>query len=402
MVMDLFSPKPEHTQLNNDTINPKNERLPKIIPSGSFNAVTSTVVNKTKSSAESNGLGFLLPPLPLHTSSITNYNLDNTTVSESTVNLSSSSSTNLQKNPGFPSPPQSPKLLNERKTQKSKDKTRNSDEIAPPVSSINEGKHIDVTRFNLDKDIFLVRPNWEQGLDLTKYRRSNRRFMSYYCIFKDKDKDSASVPPFQREYRYSLRNNRYRNTKEDVDHYYDGSIPSQRLAPNSKCITLSFATDKEPNILKQGKKWTTKTSSIGSSPKKVMVYSHNHTTPNINWELLPDYSPSWDTLPTTNINKSMRVEWKGSMMDLSNDPLRDKLHPAELNLAQILRLPCSLYLDSKRRLFMSKVERMQQGLPFRRTDAQKACHIDVNKASRLYSAYEKVGWLDDKLFTKYL
>ncbi|CAG97894.1 uncharacterized protein KLLA0_F02365g [Kluyveromyces lactis] len=129
--------------------------------------------------------------------------------------------------------------------------------------------------------------------------------------------------------------------------------------------------------------------------------NHHHHTVNMSWEKLPDYSPSLDTLPPNN-NKCLKVDWKGSSMDLSHDPLRNKLHPAELVLAQILRLPCDLYLDSKRRFFIEKVHRLKQGMPFRRTDAQKACRIDVNKASRLFAAYEKIGWLQDSHFKRFL
>lgn len=118
-------------------------------------------------------------------------------------------------------------------------------------------------------------------------------------------------------------------------------------------------------------------------------------------ENIPDYSPSVDTLPKTN-NRSLKVEWKGQPMDLRSDPNVDKLHPAEVLLASTLRLPCNVYLDSKRRLFYEKVQRMRGDMQFRRTDAQKACRIDVNKASRLFAAFEKVGWLDDSLFVKYL
>lgn len=111
---------------------------------------------------------------------------------------------------------------------------------------------------------------------------------------------------------------------------------------------------------------------------------------------LPDFCPSTDTLPTS--GRPLKAEWKGAPMDLSDDPMLDKLHPAEVYLASCLRLSCDTYLDSKRRLFAEKVHRLKFGLPFRRTDSQKACRIDVNKASRLFSAYEKVGWLEDELF----
>lgn len=117
-------------------------------------------------------------------------------------------------------------------------------------------------------------------------------------------------------------------------------------------------------------------------------------------ESIPDYSPATDSLP--NNTKCLKVEWKGQPMDLRTDPNLSKLHPAEVVLASTLRLPCNVYLDLKRRLFFEKVERLRQGKQFRRTDAQKACRIDVNKALRLFAVFEKVGWLNDDLFVKYL
>ncbi|KAL6942076.1 hypothetical protein ACO0QE_003242 [Hanseniaspora vineae] len=123
------------------------------------------------------------------------------------------------------------------------------------------------------------------------------------------------------------------------------------------------------------------------------------------WRQMPDYAPPLSSLDNIHNGSSkgiMKVEWKGSTMDLSQDPLRNKLHPAELQLASILRLSCDSYLASKRRLFMEKVSKLKRGQGFRRTDAQKVCRIDVNKASRLYQAFEKVGWLDDKNFVKFL
>ncbi len=115
---------------------------------------------------------------------------------------------------------------------------------------------------------------------------------------------------------------------------------------------------------------------------------------------LPDFCPSTSILPEN--SRCMKTEWKGQSMDLDDDPLIKELHPAEIMLASTLRLPCKVYLDSKRRIFAEKVHRMKQHLPFRRTDAQKACKIDVNKASRLYVAFEKVGWFNESNFKKYM
>lgn len=119
-------------------------------------------------------------------------------------------------------------------------------------------------------------------------------------------------------------------------------------------------------------------------------------------ETIPDYLPDPNaTLPAGN-PRVLKIEWKGQPMDLRFDTMVGQLHPAEVVLALTLRLPAKVYLDLKRRLFAEKVNRLRAGMPFRRTDAQKACRVDVNKASRLFAAFEKVGWLEDEHFVKYI
>ncbi|KAK4238429.1 SWIRM domain-containing protein FUN19 [Achaetomium macrosporum] len=106
---------------------------------------------------------------------------------------------------------------------------------------------------------------------------------------------------------------------------------------------------------------------------------------------LEDLSPPLSSLPPK--GNSLKVDWKGNALDLSNDPHRHLLHPDELILASNLRLDCATYLTSKRRIFLRRLECARIGKEFRKTDAQQACKIDVNKASKLWQAYEKVGWL---------
>ncbi|KAJ5576332.1 hypothetical protein N7535_003258 [Penicillium sp. DV-2018c] len=115
---------------------------------------------------------------------------------------------------------------------------------------------------------------------------------------------------------------------------------------------------------------------------------------------LKDYSPPADTLG--NNSKALKADWKGQMLDLSNDPDRHMLSPAELNLASTLRLSCATYICSKRRIFEARVRALGVGKEFRKTDAQQACKIDVNKASKLWTAYERVGWFDAEFFRQYL
>lgn len=177
----------------------------------------------------------------------------------------------------------------------------------------------------------------------------------------------------------------------------------KKTVNQSKIVPKPQAKHVVKPIAKKTHHNTSTTNSLLSSPiaSARAVNTAPQYVPNMSWSKLVDYSPPLSTLPANN-NKCLKIEWKGSSMDLSQDPLKDKLHPAELVLAETLRLPCDLYLDSKRRFFLEKVHKLKKGLPFRRTDAQKACRIDVNKASRLYAAFEKVNWLDDANFQKYL
>jgi hypothetical protein len=114
---------------------------------------------------------------------------------------------------------------------------------------------------------------------------------------------------------------------------------------------------------------------------------------------LPDYCPPLSSLP--NRPNSLKVDWKGQPIDLSNDPHAHLLHPDEVTLAGNLRLDCATYLTSKRRIFVRRLECLGSGKEFRKTDAQQACKIDVNKASKLWTAFDKVGWLDAKWVDKF-
>ncbi|KAF4985934.1 hypothetical protein FGRMN_11051 [Fusarium graminum] len=115
---------------------------------------------------------------------------------------------------------------------------------------------------------------------------------------------------------------------------------------------------------------------------------------------LPDWCPPLNSLP--NRPNSLKVDWKGQPVDLSKDPHVALLHPDEVSLASCLRLDCATYLTSKRRIFERRVVCLRNNKEFRKTDAQQACKIDVNKASKLWTAFDKVGWLDAQWVRKHL
>jgi hypothetical protein len=116
---------------------------------------------------------------------------------------------------------------------------------------------------------------------------------------------------------------------------------------------------------------------------------------------LPDYCPPLSSLPPDR-PAPLKVDWRGAPLDLSQDEHRHLLDPAELALAGVLRLDCATYLTSKRRIFMRRIEALRAGKEFRKTDAQQACKIDVNKASKLWQAFDKVGWLNPTWVAPYV
>ncbi|KAF5092193.1 hypothetical protein D0Z03_002991 [Geotrichum reessii] len=168
---------------------------------------------------------------------------------------------------------------------------------------------------------------------------------------------------------------------------------------SSSGIDNNTSSNNSSNALSSSPSTTVSIPTPASTPRKPRTQTSANKVHDMNFDQLQDFAPPVSTLPA---GKTLRAEWKGAPMDLSQDPNLHLLHPAEVQLAAVLRLPADIYIDSKKRLFAEKVYRLRQGLPFRRTDSQKACRIDVNKASRLFTAYEKVGWLDDALFEKYL
>lgn len=224
-------------------------------------------------------------------------------------------------------------------------------------------------------------------LNPSRYLQRERSFLDLYPLRRHSWAPSQSDEFQTLNYRRAGRQRRSGLSKRSTFDSDDSPVGYRRRV---RSVATESVDDSDEEVEFTPRKAAKKRSATGSSPVRV----HD-----LNLSQIDDFSPPISTLPP---GKSLRAEWKGHPMDLSNDPDAQLLHPAELHLASVLRLPADVYIDSKRRLFAEKVHRLRQGLPFRRTDSQKACRIDVNKASRLFGAFEKVGWLDDELFRKHL
>lgn len=174
-------------------------------------------------------------------------------------------------------------------------------------------------------------------------------------------------------------------------------------APTKKAVTSQPRVQRAPRV-KRTPRSTPKHKALDSFVSSVPQISKAPRAIGTNrddtdYNSLEDLSPPISTLGGN--AKALKADWKGQMLDLSNDPDRHLLSPAELNLAATLRLSCATYLCSKRRIFEARVRALNVGKEFRKTDAQQACKIDVNKASKLWTAYERVGWFDPELFQQH-
>lgn len=126
----------------------------------------------------------------------------------------------------------------------------------------------------------------------------------------------------------------------------------------------------------------------------------------VDFDAIPDFCPPLSSLPdgaSSGASKILKADWPASStLDLSRDPHRNLLHDAEVHLAATLRLTCAAYLCSKRRIFEARVHALRIGKEFRKTDAQQACKIDVNKASKLWTAFDRVDWFHPRWSTPFL
>ncbi|KAI9027594.1 hypothetical protein CLU79DRAFT_697542 [Phycomyces nitens] len=109
------------------------------------------------------------------------------------------------------------------------------------------------------------------------------------------------------------------------------------------------------------------------------------------------YEPGWiPSLDVFDRTTHVRVVWKGSPSCLVGLEYYELLHPGEVHIASTLRLTPEQYLKCKRVLVLGAQEAYKEHVAFRKSDAQRVCRIDVNKASTLWSVFGRLGWLGGK------
>ncbi|KAJ2710537.1 hypothetical protein H4R19_003698 [Coemansia spiralis] len=78
-------------------------------------------------------------------------------------------------------------------------------------------------------------------------------------------------------------------------------------------------------------------------------------------------------------------------MDIAGFPMADDLAPAERECCCTLRLQPEQYLTIKHSLV--RASRTMPAGTFKKRDAQRLCRVDVNKTSKVYEWFCKLGWI---------
>ncbi|KAL0094805.1 Homeodomain-like protein [Phycomyces blakesleeanus] len=105
------------------------------------------------------------------------------------------------------------------------------------------------------------------------------------------------------------------------------------------------------------------------------------------------FEPQWIPNPAALDQIPVKVVWKGGPLQINDQPYFDRLHPVEVSMASTLRLSPVQYLRCKRVLIRAAQEYGESEMPFRKSDAQKLCRVDVNKTSALWTVFGQLGWM---------
>ncbi|CCH44461.1 SWIRM domain-containing protein [Wickerhamomyces ciferrii] len=114
---------------------------------------------------------------------------------------------------------------------------------------------------------------------------------------------------------------------------------------------------------------------------------------------IPNFEPQID-LDETKLNRickkiGLNFDNKFKASNVNN---KYKLTSKEVALIHSLKLTPMQFVDTKKRFFAEKARKRHSEMTFKKTDAQKACKIDVNKASKLHEIDRFCGFLNDELF----
>lgn len=180
-----------------------------------------------------------------------------------------------------------------------------------------------------------------------------------------------------------------------------------------KDMVVSATGPRSPTkVTKSGRQTTKPRAKTSPAADDKKSKSTKTQTVDIDYDHIPDYCPPRDILGA----KKMTIPSVTNPRPFEDAelPLLGLLHPQEQELARNLRIGPATYLTTKRRIFVDRlyfyyfekeVQEEQEAestrdkpyvKDFKKTHAQHAGKIDVNKSSKLHEAFDSVGWFDRK------
>jgi hypothetical protein len=183
-------------------------------------------------------------------------------------------------------------------------------------------------------------------------------------------------------------------------------LPSRSRAPKAPTATSPVSARATPSPRKRTPKPRTQSDFLNEAFPKEQS-KHKRAPPSkkvadsgVHWRDLPDYSPPLSDLDEN--SKQLKVTWDAKWLDITPMEYYHDLHPQEQTIAASLRLEPWKYMYNKRKIFMGRLQALRDGKNFTKTAAQGACDIDVNKASRLWETFDRVGWFEEHWFKRFL
>lgn len=186
-----------------------------------------------------------------------------------------------------------------------------------------------------------------------------------------------------------------------------------RASTTVKDVVSSATGPRSPTKVTKSARQTTKprVKALPTAEEKKSKSTKTQTV-DIDFDRIPDYCPPLHMLGT----KNMTIPSVNNPRPFEDGELHllGLLHPQEQELARNLRIGPATYLTTKRRIFVDRLyfyhfekevqeEQEADGArdkpyvkDFKKTHAQHAGKIDVNKSSKLHEAFDSVGWFDRK------
>ncbi|RUS22410.1 hypothetical protein BC937DRAFT_89332, partial [Endogone sp. FLAS-F59071] len=131
---------------------------------------------------------------------------------------------------------------------------------------------------------------------------------------------------------------------------------------------------------------------ISSLPTSKHAFD-KHNVKGIYDSITSEDEEQWIPINNTLEARTPRVAWKGSPLSIRDMPYYSSLRPKEARIASVMRLTPMQYIKCKHTLILAAQHHAQQGQPFKKSDAQKLCRVDVNKTSKLWEIFGDLGWL---------